>query len=311
MHRSSRAALLLGALLLTGCAPSDLPPVASPSNAPSTAPPAPSPPAPSPPDATASPAAQPSLAVDVYRTRSDPASGRIQISVENRGDAPITVVRAELASPALSEPLVRDGDTVIPPGARRDLPVTLTTPLCPADDASLSATITLLQPDDSRVSVPTEANDRLGQWRDWLEAECFTAAVLERVELSLERAPERDRLTGGVTARIGLTLLVVGTGSAGTPLEIGTVSGTPLLTPIDAHEGATRTAAPAPGATVRIPVDVAPARCDPHAIAEDKQGTLFPLAVTLGEEVGRVIVAASDEVRAELYAAITAACGGH
>lgn len=306
MRRSSLAAILLGALLLTGCTPSDLPPVASPSGAPSARPPAPSPP-----DATDSPAAPPSLAVDVYRTRSDPASGRIQISVDNRGTAAITVVRAELSSPALAAPLARDGDTEIPPGARRDLPVALTTPRCPAADDSLQATITLKQPDGSRVSVPTTATDRLGQWRNWLTAECFTAAVLERVEFSLERAPERDQLTGGVTARIGLSLVLAGTGFGDTPLHVGTLFGTPLLKPIDDDQGAdSRTVAPASGATVRIPVYVAPARCDPHAIAEDKQGTLFPLAVTLGEEDGRVIVAASDAVRAELYAAITTACEG-
>lgn len=299
MHRLSLAASLLGALFLTGCALSGLPPVASSSGAPT---------APSP-SATASPAAATPLAVDVYRTRSDPATGRIQISVENRGEDAIRVVRAELTSPALAEPLTRDGDTVIPPGARRDLPVALTPPRCPTDDASLLATITLQQPDGSRVNVPTEATDRLGQWRDWLDVECFAVAVLEQVELSLERAPERDLLTGGVTARIGLTVVVRGRNGEGDSLSFGAMSGTPLLSPIAGTDSTTPPAAPAPGATVRIPSDVAPARCDPHAIAEDKQGTLFPLAVTLGDEEGRVVVAASDAVRADIYAAITAACG--
>lgn len=317
---------LVGALallaVLAGCAPSGIAPVTAPTGSPP--PPSPSPSAADSPSATDSPSAIETLAVDVYRTRSDPASGRIQISVENRSETAITVVRAELASPALADALARDGDTVIPPGARRDLPVTLTPPLCPADDASLVATITLEQPDGERTSTTLEATDRLGQWSDWLTAECFTVAVLERVELSLERAPERDDLAGGVEASIGLTLVVRGRDGGDAPLTLGTISGTPLLTPMATSGGGTTdsstvrgpgdgdnttgTTAPESGATTRIPIDVAPARCDPHAIAEDKQGTLFPLAVTLGGDSGRVIVAASDEVRAELYAAITSAC---
>jgi len=47
---------------------------------------------------------------------------------------------------------------------------------------------------------------------------------------------------------------------------------------------------------------VVPARCDPHAVAEDKRGTFFPLEVQTSEGAsGRIYVPVSDEVRASLY----------
>jgi hypothetical protein len=61
-----------------------------------------------------------------------------------------------------------------------------------------------------------------------------------------------------------------------------------------------------------VPLTVAPARCDPHAIAEDKQGTRFPVTVRLDGGIGAaatVIVAVDDGTRAALYDAIRRACG--
>jgi hypothetical protein len=54
---------------------------------------------------------------------------------------------------------------------------------------------------------------------------------------------------------------------------------------------------------------VRPGRCDPHAIAEDKEGTLFPLAVTLGDRRGAFRLPSTDEFRAQVYAFVRAYCG--
>jgi len=115
---------------------------------------------------------------------------------------------------------------------------------------------------------------------------------------------------------IGLDLVAVGTGSVGADAVIQSIGGTVLLSVVDG-DGQRGSSIPmgarvSPGERTVVPVTVAPARCDPHAIAEDKQGTRFPVTVRLDGGAGpaiTVIVAADDAVRAGLYDAIRRACG--
>ena len=59
---------------------------------------------------------------------------------------------------------------------------------------------------------------------------------------------------------------------------------------------------------IRVPI--VPNRCDPHALAEDKIGTRMPLYLTLSDGTsGRLVLAASDELRAQMYAFYSAYCG--
>jgi hypothetical protein len=61
-------------------------------------------------------------------------------------------------------------------------------------------------------------------------------------------------------------------------------------------------------AEIRIPI--VPNRCDPHALAEDKIGTRMPLYVTAPDgSGGRLVLSASDELRAQMYAFYTTYCG--
>ena len=57
-----------------------------------------------------------------------------------------------------------------------------------------------------------------------------------------------------------------------------------------------------------LPLTIRPARCDPHAVAEDKVGTLLPLRITLGDRQGLIKVAASNDLRGRIYDFVTAAC---
>ncbi len=53
---------------------------------------------------------------------------------------------------------------------------------------------------------------------------------------------------------------------------------------------------------------IRPGRCDPHAIAEDKVGTLFPIAVTVGGRTGTFRLPSTDEFRAQVYTFVQAYC---
>jgi hypothetical protein len=110
-----------------------------------------------------------------------------------------------------------------------------------------------------------------------------------------------------------LLISVEPTGEAGT-VTIDTISSTTLLNPagpdgIGVNQLALGVELGADGPQeLRVPI--VPNRCDPHALAEDKIGTRMPLYVTLADgSEGRYVLAASDELRGQMYAFFSAFCG--
>lgn len=271
------------------------------------------------PAAPAQPAAGPAssaeidVVAEVYRSRIDPAGGGIQLSVRNEGAVPLTIMRAVLDSPALASPIERDRESEIGPGQTRDLAMTLTTAACPA--ASIEppdALLTALLADGTAVEVRVTTTDRLGQWADWLAAECIAAAVTDRASITVRHDPTRDDGT-----LIGLRLDIE---SRAAGLELVALNDTVLFGLVEPAGGARVTSVtlsddgnPGIGADGRgeasIPLLLTPARCDAHALADDKQGTLFRLDVLLDGEPGSVTITADAATRVALYDAFTRACG--
>lgn len=252
------------------------------------------------------------VTAEVYRSRIDPSRGGIQLSVRNDAAVPLTIVGARLESPALQQPIVRERTTVIGPGLTRDLALTLTAAACPADEPEPPQAVLVVQLIDgstAEVAVPTV--DRIGQWAEWVAAECFAAAVAERVQLTVRHDPTRD--DGSL---IGLLLdIAPRSGARGAEVALVSLSDTVLFGLVQAADGARVTSAPLPPeaaggtAAASIPLLLTPARCDAHAIADDKQGTLFRVAVQVDGQPGVVTVVADDATRAALYDAYTRACG--
>ncbi|MFN4001463.1 hypothetical protein [Microcella sp.] len=256
-------------------------------------------------------AADVAVTAEVYRSRIDPSRGGMQLSVRNDGPVPLTIVGTRLESPALQQPIVRERTTVIGPGLTRDLALTLTPAACPAGDPDPPQAVLVVQLIDgstAEVAVPTV--DRIGQWAEWVAAECFAAAVAERVQLTVRHDPARDD-----GALIGLLLDIAprsGAGEAG--VELVSLSDTVLFGLVQSSDGRRVTRAPLPtgtgdgAAAVSIPILLTPARCDAHALADDKQGTLFRIDVVLDGVPGTVTIAADSATRAGLYDAFRRAC---
>ena len=274
--------------------------------------------APEPPAAGPASTAEVAVVAEVYRSRIDPARGGIQLSVRNDATVPLTIVRAVLDSPALATPVERDRESEIGPGQTRDLAMTLTTAACPA--ASIEppdAVLTILLADGTPAELRVPTTDRLGQWTDWLIAECFAAAVADRAVITVRHDPARDDGT-----LIGLRLNIEPRAAG---LELIALSDTVLFGLVDSAGGERVTSVrltdvvlsgpgPATGGTngsgaTSIPLLLTPARCDAHALADDKQGTLFRLDVLLDGEPGTVTITADSATRAALYDAFTRACG--
>ena len=59
--------------------------------------------------------------------------------------------------------------------------------------------------------------------------------------------------------------------------------------------------------TVHLPL--VPLRCDPHAVQEDKRGTVFTLDVDLAGKPGTVELAASEDMRGRILTWVADWCG--
>jgi hypothetical protein len=250
-----------------------------------------------------------SVTAEVYRTRSDPARNGMQLSVTNHGDVALTIVGLVLDSSALATPIERDRSTTIPAGATRDLALTLSAPGCAGIAAVPEAALTVALDTGETALVRVTTTDRLGQWAVWHAEACFAAAVAERVHLDVRRAPTLDDLAAGV---IGLEIVATALqpGVALVKLSdtvlftVGSAAGPParlsvLALNLTLSDGETRV----------VPVRLSAARCDEHAIAEDKQGTLFALELTLDDDRGVATIVADDATRSQLYDAFSALCG--
>jgi hypothetical protein len=272
MKRVRAAVALLGLLALTGCA---------------------TPAAELPADVT----------VSVFQNRFDYGIRQLELKVSNGTDVAITITRAALESTRFTEAAVWDRPQVVPAGSARDLKVLLAPPACgddePVDTVSLDFTLDSGQTGTASV-VPTDETGRL----DAISTEdCLGVAVAEHAVIS---GPAEAVWTPGAHTPAIVDLMVEPTGAAGSA-TILFAKGTVLLSLVDAtgaelytHDVGTVIGPDSAPSVIRL--SVVPARCDPHAVAEDKRGTFFPLEVETSEGlIGRIFVPVSDAVRASLY----------
>ncbi|WP_207454460.1 hypothetical protein [Desertivibrio insolitus] len=242
------------------------------------------------------PAAAPpaGVAVSVQQNRSDVAAGRLQIRVENTGPEELRLTRAVLTEERFDSPAVWEGDTTLAPGAARMLPAPLPDAACATDAGSPTVELTFSTP-DAAGTVAVAAADPFDMVATVTGAECTAAEVAEAADLSLTGL----HTDGGVAV---LSLAIAP--RADRELVVDSVARTILLQPedgsaewtVDASEGV-------------VELRAVPARCDPHAVAEDKVGTRFRVTVALDGEPATVTVAASEELKHRIYEYLGNSCG--
>jgi hypothetical protein len=280
-------AALIGAAMLGGCT-IPAPGAATPTQGAAT--PTPTTPAtPGAPDASA-------VLLEVVQLRGDVASGHIELRVTNETNAPLAVVRATYASSRWASPMVRDDDAEIPPGARRNLRLALPEPTC--DRAPIEHLATLELADGAVIEGVPE--DPLGQL-DSLGADACDLRDFEAAVADVDWLPPEIPLDGSGPAVLRLRFSPL---AAPSPQRatVEAILATPLLAPVDA--AGTR-ADPLPiGVELRrsdrptvVEVPLEPGRCDLHAIAEDKQGTIFRVLGTMGGEPIDLVLVSPPEQR--------------
>lgn len=263
--------------------------------------------------ATAACAAPPTvdLGVVVYQARADPAAGRLQLQVVNAGRDPVTVTRATLESSEFATPLewTKAAGSTVAPGRRLDLAVDLAPVACDGAEAESPRTVELDVVDASghAATVRVAPDDAFGQVARLVAESCFAEELAAIAELRISGLePPAD------PAAPAIVVVDVSPGGADGRYRVEALRGTTLLSPADASgagrdEVAVGAVIDASAGSVRLPV--VPARCDAHAVSEDKQGTILPLHVSAGEREGRLLLAAPDAVRTALYAYVARACG--
>jgi hypothetical protein len=279
--------LLAALLLLAGCAGTPSPPTTEP---------------------TTEPAAEPRMSVILLQNRSDGPIGRMQLRVTNESDEDLRVDTATLESTAFAEPAVWDKGTTIPAGLTRDLPVQFPGASC-ADGAPETVVRIEGRTPSGAVAVevaPSDPNERIPLLTG---ADCFAREVAAVGEVSLGTLRVGDPAD---PAELEVRVESAGSDRA---LRVVSIDSTVLFNPVD-DSGAPAASGVVglelgPGetsASARVPI--VPNRCDPHALAEDKVGTLFVFAVEVeGGRSGSLTLPATPELRADLYEYFARACG--
>lgn len=237
--------------------------------------------------------------------RGDIVAQRVQLRVTNTSATPVTVTSAGLSSAALDG--VAGGETARPvtigSGRTTDLPIPLPGIRCWRDDAAAEAVLHVDYGGGDRDAT-VAVDDRLSVLSRLSATQCDRDAVASIARISATRVTS----TGDGFANLVLSIEPSGDAAAGR-LEIVSLRGTPLLRFAGGSEAPIGLTVEGDDAPSEAAVAVTPIRCDAHAIAEDKVGTLFDLVARVDGREVVVPLARSQEVAGDLLAFTAATCG--
>lgn len=250
------------------------------------------------------------VTAELVQLRSDVAARHAQIELRNGGDEMLVVGEVGLDDPRFDGTATRvlDRESRIAPGATVDIPVQLPPMACPASgDAGSTLTVhyslgeaagIATLPIDERFPIVAPIHER-----ECLAARVAGAAAVELAgftpspagepaDLTLEIVPRGQGIAAEVVAVRETNLL-----SFGDPTAIATSY------PVDVVVSG----ADEPPTTLHLPL--VPGRCDPHAVLEDKRGTVFTVDVEVEGAAGEIQLAADDDMRGRILTWIAQWCG--
>lgn len=226
------------------------------------------------------------LDIELRQNRDQYAAHLAIIRVSNTSDDEVVVERVELSGSAFDTVTTRERTSAIPAGQTKDLAVDIPRADCDtaADELRADAEVQLadgrtVHADD--LSDPTHALPRIHS------TECTASGVAGIATVSAAPAVRLEGL-GADTVAV-LTITATPTGAPGR-LELVSLRSTVLLQPAPPADGSDAAeewplgiVVDASTGTRTVDVRIVPSRCDPHALAEDKVGTLFPLVVRIDD----------------------------
>jgi len=247
------------------------------------------------------------VTASVLQSRSDVVDGRLVVQVDNGSDGELTINRLDVTAPGLEDGMVLDGPKSVSAGKSVQLRLDLVPVRC--DGAAGPAVIGLdVETSSGSASGTVEAADPYDTLGRLQNTGCLARAV-ERI--ATFRLPDRLRTEGaGEAQRAWIDIMVEPVGEGDGSLSITQILGTTLLSAEGALNWAftDEIAATDPPTTIELPVR--PARCDQHAGAEDKRGTIIPLEITTSDGwSGLYELRSGQQLKDDLFAYFTARCG--
>ena len=274
--------------------------------------------------ACAAPAATPSeppegLSVAVQQGRLDVVAGRLVVRFENSGDEAITVERFTVSTPTLAE-LERTKPFELAAGDAIAIRLDLPPSVCDAEAGPVHVQLDARTGSSeagsgATTAVELTADDPFDTIARVNAADCLAESVADVAAILM---PEHLRSTGtgadrrafvDVAIEPAASLRQAQDGAGDGTMRIERVSGTTLLNAeggVDWPLGVEVAAGDEPST---ISLAVRPARCDAHAIADDKRGTILPFEIATGDgRAGRLDVPAGPGLKAEMYAYYAERC---
>ena len=292
------AALAVLALALTGCTADAVGPTASPTVVTAAGP-----------EAGALPDG---VTVELQQLRSDVAARQAQVFVMNGTDESLVIGSVEVEDPRFDGPAARveDRESIIAPGATVGIRVQLPDPACEGGaDAASAATVTLAYALDAARGLATAPiDDPLGFVPPLHERDCRAEAVADAAHLKFI---DFDPSAPGEPAHLELSIAPTGRGSVlisgiqtTNLITFGDTTGTTVETyPIgmEVLEGGTGQSG--------ILLPIVPLRCDPHAVQEDKRGTIFDVRLELDGDPGEIELFVGEALRGRILTWVADWCG--
>jgi hypothetical protein len=264
------------------------------------------------------------LSVEVAQGREQYAEREIRLEVTNDSDETLTLLSGALQSEQFgpSHPTKKGRTLVLRPGATRAVYVGLGEARC-ADPAAAeeeaetaaapSATITLAlgEGDDlgPATDVPVdEVADPIGHLARNHTTDCSAAAVAAGADLTVDPDVPVETRDGELTALVTLRIERV---DGGPEVTIDRIAGTTLMSNADPGGEASGWVGQdlAGQGSGEVVLAVVPARCDVHAVAEDKRGTFLPVSVSVGGvRQEPVYVPMPATARSDFYSFVADSC---
>jgi hypothetical protein len=264
------------------------------------------------------------LGVEVGQGRTQYADREILLEVTNGSDRTMTLLAGALHADGFGPShLAKDRPRALRPGTTRDVYIGLGEAECagypagpdePVPDPAPSATITLALGEGDDQGPPTDVTvddvtDTGGHLARNHAVDCARAAVGSGARLTVDADLPVETREGELTALVTVRVEPV---DGGPEVTIDRVTETTLMAnPDPSGDIAGWTGHDLEGQrTGAITLPVVPARCDTHAVGEDKRGTFLPVHASVGGTAQHVFyLPMPDEARADLYDFIADSCG--
>ncbi|MCR2762977.1 hypothetical protein NQ152_05580 [Microbacterium sp. zg.B48] len=250
------------------------------------------------------------VTVQLVQLRSDVAARQAQVEVHNGTDHDLTIGAVAVRDPRFAAPAGRvlERESLVRAGGTVDIRVQLPAMDCGVSDSGAGSVRVdyTAGAGDVRAEVPID--DPLDFLGPLHERECRAEAVTDAAALSLASFTPSP---AGEAADLVLEVKPTGRGA----VRIVGIQTTNLLT-FAAGPGSTADTFPlgvavtaTDAAPLEVHVPLLPLRCDPHAVQEDKRGTIFTVEVELDGADGQIELAASEDMRGAILTWVADWCG--